>query len=296
MNCVNKLSASVASIVLLMGFSGAVNAGDWQPLLDAELSQWGTYLGYPNPETDVSNIKQAADGEYLEPVGYDRDEWNVFSVSNATGEPVLRISGEIYGGLFTRQEYANYHLRLQVKWGSKKWPPREQLPLDSGVLYHGNGPHGVDYWRAWPLSQEFQIVEQGVEGLTGDWWKIADSQITIRCALDKQTEQRKYQRNAPLTTFGGQQGAITCGASHNNEKPSGQWNTLDLITLGDKSLHIVNGQVVMALSDSSYSSSEGVKPLTRGQIVLQSEAGEVFYRRIQWQPIKQIPEQYCSYF
>ncbi|MDO3380609.1 3-keto-disaccharide hydrolase [Gilvimarinus algae] len=291
-----SLCPLIFSLSLFASASMPAAAEQWQPLLDAELSQWRTYLGFPNPGTEVSGLKRADTGKYLEPVGYDRDEWQVFSTRTDSGEPVLRISGEIYGGIFTHKNYGNYHLRLQVKWGEKKWPPREELPLDTGILYHGTGEHGVDYWRAWPLSQEFQIVEQGVDGLTGDWWKIAYSQINIRCAAENDDTPHRYSPTAPLKTFGGDQAPITCRASHDNEKPSGQWNTLDLITYEDKSLHIVNGEVVMALSGSAYPSDEGIQPLTQGQIVLQSEAGEVFFRRIEWQPITGIPEAYRSYF
>jgi len=292
------ICTSILLLTLCFGVSSLAHAEPWRPLLDGELSQWRTYLGFPNAQTKVSGLKRADGGKYLEPVGYDRDEWSVFGVSSDSGEPVLRISGEIYGGIFTREEFANYRLRLQVKWGAKKWPARENLPLDSGILYHGTGEHGVDYWRSWPLSQEFQIVEQGVEGLTGDWWKIAHSQIDIRCAQDGEGEEQpyRYRANAPLKTFGGKDGPITCRASHNNEKPSGEWNTLELITYQDKSLHIVNGEVVMALSGSAYPTEAGVEPLTRGQIVLQSEAGEVYFRRIEWQPISAIPEAYRAYF
>lgn len=69
-----------------------------------------------------------------------------------------------------------------------------------------------------------------------------------------------------------------------------------MITYEDKSLHIVNGEVVMALSNSASPEDGKVKPLTRGQIVLQSEAGEVFYRRIHITPIEGIPEEYQRYF
>ena len=293
-----KVKVCLAGVGLLVsaGLSPLAQAEKWQPLLDSELSQWRTYLGFPNPQTSVSGLKRAESGEYQEPVGYDRDEWNVFSVTNEGGEPVLRISGEIYGGIFTKREFENYHLRLQVKWGEKKWPPRENLPLDTGILYHGTGEHGVDYWRAWPLSQEFQIVEQGVDGLTGDWWKIAYSQIDIRCAYDGEDNIHRYSPEVPLKTFGGNDGPITCRASHNNEKPTGEWNTLELISYQGNSLHIVNGEVVMALSGSAYPTDSGTKPLTRGQIVLQSEAGEVYFRRIELKPIDSLDESYRHYF
>ncbi len=283
-------------LLVCSGYSNVAAAGQWQPLLDNHLSQWRTYLGYPDTNTTVAGLARDDSGEYAEPVGYDRDEWNVFSVSSDSGEPVLRISGEIYGGIFTRQDFSNYHLRLQFKWGEQKWPPRQQLPLDTGILYHGTGEHGVDYWRSWPLSQEFQIIEKSEEGLTGDWWKIAHSQIDIRCVQTEEDGPYQFDMAASVKTFGGNDGPITCGASHNNEKPSGQWNTLELITYGDKSLHIVNGEVVMALSQSAFPEGDTVKPLTQGQIVLQSEAGEVYFRRIEWRPVAEIPDQFTAFF
>ena len=47
--------------------------------------------------------------------------------------------------MFTKQDYANYYLKLQVKWGAKKWPPRLDEPRDSGILYNSQGEAGVDY-------------------------------------------------------------------------------------------------------------------------------------------------------
>lgn len=266
-------------------------------LLDPGLSQWRTYLGYPNAETRVPGLPRQADGQYAEPVGYDTDPLAVFTTLEQDGETLLRISGEIYGGIFTREDFANYRLTLEFKWGRQKWPPRLDLALDSGILYHGTGEHGVDYWRAWPLSQEFQIIEASAEGTTGDWWKIAHSLIDIRCARPGAGAPFRYHPEHPPQTFGGEDGAdITCRARENREKPTGEWNRLELIVFEDKSLHIVNGEVVMALSNSAYPEDGKVHPLTRGRIVLQSEAGEVFYRRIQLQPLQALPEDYHQYF
>ncbi len=44
--------------------------------------------------------------------------------------------------------------------------------------------------------------------------------------------------------------------------------------------HIVNGEMVMALSNSRYTQDDKVIPLTKGKILLQSEAGEVFFKDI----------------
>lgn len=264
----------------------------WANLFDKDMSQWRTYLGTPNPETPVTGIPKDEKGNYTHPVGFDKDERGVFTTSMVDGEPVLHVTGEIYGSLHTKQEFENYRLVVQFKWGSQKWPPRLTEPLDTGILYHVNGDHGVDYWKAWALSQEFQIMEHN----TGDWWTIAGSQIDIRCAKTGNAEVPIYDPKAPLISYGPGGAGITCMRSKDAEKPKGEWNTLELITFGDKSLHIVNGQVVMALSNSRYTKDGRVIPLTKGKILLQSEAGEAFFKGVKIKPIKGIPAEYQAYF
>ena len=88
-----------------------------------------------------------------------------------------------------------------------------------------------------------------------------------------------------------------CRRGADNEKAYGEWNELELICFEDKSIHIVNGQVVMALQDSRIHIAEGDEPsLQRGRIQLQSEYAEAYYRDIQIQPIKSLPKQYAKYF
>ncbi|MET0356751.1 MAG: DUF1080 domain-containing protein [Cellvibrio sp.] len=265
---------------------------EWTYLFDKEMSQWTTYLGFPNPETPVSGITKDEKGNYTQPVGFNKDERGVFTTSIVNGEPVLRVSGEIYGSVHTKQEFENYHLVVQFKWGSQKWPPRLTEPLDTGILYHVIGDHGVDYWKAWALSQEFQIMEHN----TGDWWQIANSQIDIRCAKAAGETIPIYDPKAPLISYGPGGAGITCLRGKDAEKPKGEWNTLDLIVFGGNSLHIVNGEVVMALSNSRYTKDGKVIPLTKGKILLQSEAGEAFFKGVKIKPIKGIPAEYQSYF
>lgn len=284
-----------ASLLLLSISSISANAdGDnWTHLLDKDLTQWNTYLGFPNSDTPIADVPKDAEGKYVRPLGHGRNDRDVFTVSMVDGEPVLRISGEIYGSVYTRESFENYQLSLEFKWGSQKWEPRLDLELDSGILYHAIGEHGVDYWKAWALSQEFQIIEGG----NGDWWQIAGSQIDIRCEKPEGAKDYIYNPKTPFIAFGPGGAGIHCRASHNAEKPKGEWNRLDLITYGDKSLHIVNGELVMALKNSRYTQADGkVVPLTKGQILLQSEAGEVFFRRIKIKPIEGIPEEYNSHF
>ena len=290
-----KLSTSVVLAIVavaMMSVNAQAKNAEWTHLLDKDLSQWNTYLGFPNPETDIKGLPKDAEGNYTQPIGHGKDEKGVFTVSINDGEPVLRVSGEIYGSVYTRKEFENYHLVLQYKWGSKKWKPRLDLELDTGILYHARGEHGVDYWKAWALSQELQIMEQS----TGDWWQIADSKIDIRCEKPEGAEVHIYNPKAELLSFGPGGVGITCRRSHDREKPKGEWNTVELITYGDKSLHIVNGEVVMALSNSRYTRDGKVLSLTKGKILLQSEAGEAFFKGIKLKSINAIPAKYEHYF
>jgi hypothetical protein len=68
------------------------------------------------------------------------------------------VTGEIWGALTTRESFSNYHLRLDVKWGEKKWEPRLAQPRNSGLLYHCTGPHGA-FWNTWKRSLEFEVQE-----------------------------------------------------------------------------------------------------------------------------------------
>lgn len=270
----------------------ATDKAEWTYLLDKDMTQWTTYLGIPRAETVVTGIPKDEKGNYTHAVGFNKDERGVFTTSIVNGEPVLHVTGEIYGSVHTKQEFENYHLVVQFKWGTQKWPPRLNEPLDTGILYHVIGEHGVDYWKAWALSQEFQIMEHSV----GDWWQIAGSQIDIRCAKAAGETVPIYDLKAPLLSYGPGGAGITCLRGKDAEKPKGEWNTLELITFGDKSLHIVNGEVVMALSNSRYTLDGKVIPLTKGKILLQSEAGEAFFKGVKIKAIKGIPAQYQAYF
>lgn len=265
---------------------------EWTYLLDKDMTQWTTYLGIPRAETVVTGLPKDEKGNYTQAVGFNNDERGVFTTAMVNGEPVLHVTGEIYGSVHSKQEFENYHLVVQFKWGTQKWPPRLTEPLDTGVLYHVVGDHGVDYWKAWALSQEFQIMEHSV----GDWWQIAGSQIDIRCAKAAGETVPMYDIKAPSISYGPGGAGITCLRGKDMEKPKGEWNTLELITFGDKSLHIVNGEVVMALSNSRYTKDGQVIPLTKGKILLQSEAGEAFFKGVKIKRIKGIPAEYQVYF
>lgn len=195
--------------------------------------------------------------------------------------------------MYTKQEFENYDLKLKVKWGEKKWAPRTDKLNDSGLLYHSIGECGVDYWRAWMLSHEFQIME----GHMGDYWNIAGSAIDVRALMPEGKMCAVASDRQPFLAIGTGTGLDGfCLRSEDHESPRGEWTELELICFQDKSLHIVNGHVVMILRNSRYRENGKTLPLTRGKIQLQSEATEVFYKDMKIRSINALPGEYSSYF
>ena len=275
---------------MLTSFNGKE---EWTPLLDEKLTNWEMYLSYSHTRNYSGEIPRNELGAEIKPVGYNKNEKNVFLMIEEKGEPVLKISGEIYGSLFTRQEYENYHLKLQVRWGIKKSEPRTDKLKDSGILYHSIGESGIDYWRAWKLSQEFQIME----GHIGDYWNIATSAIDIRAFLSEGVMSSIANANQPFLPFGtGTNREGFCMRSENHESPNGEWTTIELICFEDKSVHIVNGQPVMVLQNSRYIKDGKAIPLKKGRIQLQSEAAEEYFKDIQIKSLKNIPARYTTLF
>lgn len=284
-------SRIVLYFLFILLFTSFESKKEWTPLLDKKLSQWDTYLSFPHKVGYKGEAPMNEKGKPLKPIGYNKNVNNVFSIIEEEGQPVLKITGEIYGCIFTKQDFENYHLKLQVKWGEKKWDPRKDELMDSGILYHSQGKSGVDYWRSWMLSQEFQIIEKGM----GDYWPIANSQIDIKVS-DPLRDTLQYDAHGTKLSFGRGTGRSYCQVSNNAEKPKGEWNTLELICYGDKSVYIVNGEVVMTLSNSRYQDGETSKPLTKGKIQLQSEAAEVFFKDVMIKDIDKLEDKYASYF
>jgi hypothetical protein len=265
----------------------------WTNLLDKNLSHWDNYLSFRLPVGYNGDVPKDKDGKPVSPVGFNKPGYDVFTVIEENKEPVLRISGEIYGCVISKEEYSNYHLSLKVKWGDKKWDPRKKLLKDSGILYNSIGPVGTDYWRSWMLSQEFQIME----GHMGDFWSQLNSAIDIKAYIPEGDMMNAVaDKSQPFIPFGKDGVSGFCMRSANYENAPGEWNTIELISFNGKSLHIVNGHVVMILSNSRYVKDGKTFPMIKGKIQIQSEAAEVYYKDIKIRNLESLPEEYSRYF
>ena len=287
----------VLLVILILGVSLASNAGSadggWMPLWNGhDFDGWTRWMQRPEPSSDVAGVKRDADGKYTEPIGSHRDPLKVFTIaSDVDGRPAIRISGEVFGELRTKASFKDYHLKLQFKWGVKKWPPRDkpETPRDSGLLYHVHAEPGAG-GRTWARSIELQIQEHDV----GDLYAIG-SAIAVRARALPGTQPMAYQYDprAEWTFFSQSQGAAgRCIKQPDNENPTGEWNTVELIAFGEDSIHIVNGKVVMRLHGPLRIDMPVPTPVTSGPIILQSEGAEVFYRDIEIRPIKAIPDEF----
>ena len=281
---------SICYILVLFTGSSFQQKDDWTYLLDKNLSKWNIYQSFRHKLGYKGEAPKDENGILIKPIGYNVNLDKVFTVTEENGEPVLHIDGDIYGCLFTKQDFGNYDLKLRVKWGTKKYVPRVNEPKDSGVLYHSQGECGVEYWRTWMLSQEFQVTEAGM----GDYWSQASSRSDVKAV--KRGNDYFFDNNGTLTAFGSGTGnGGFCHAGIDAENKDG-WNDLELITYGDKCIRIVNGKVVMALSKSRYIVNGEEKPLVKGKIQIQSESAEVFYKDIKIKSISGIPAEYEAYF
>lgn len=281
-------------VAVLLGALTIRAQSDWTPLWNGtDLDGWTTWMRQPAPSSEVPGLKRDASGRYIEPIGSGRDPLQVFTVvREVDGRSAIRISGEVFGELRTKAAFKDYHLRLQFKWGEKKWPPRDkpETPRDSGLLYHVHAAPGAE-GRTWARSVELQIQEHDV----GDLYAIG-SVIAVRAKRRAGTQPALYDYDptGEWTFFSQSQGAPgRCIKQPDNERATGQWNTVELIAFREDSIHIVNGQVVMRLHGPLRIDGEVPTSVTSGPIILQSEGAEVFYRDIQIRPITAIPAEFA---
>ena len=261
----------------------------WTYLFDEELTHWEKWLGAVHSTVDLPGYPKTDDVHTGEPIGLNKDPKNVFTIVKEDKEPILKISGEIYGGLTTKKEYADYHFSIQFRWGEKKWPPRLDSKRDSGILYHAKGKHGA-FWNTWMSSLEFQVQE----GDCGDFIALADVYGEVpaqKIDNGKGGYYLKYEAKSELIPIKWEKGYISgqVQKSSLHEKPNGEWNTLEIYCFKDESVHIVNGHVVNRVKNAKQKIGQQTTPVIQGKIQLQSEAAEVFYRSAKIRPILNFP-------
>ncbi len=236
-----------------------------------------TVQGLP-PGTPTSNDIRTGT-----PLGLGNDPKQVFTMIEQRGEPVLYITGEIYGGLTTLAEYENYHIRLETKWGEKVWEPRLTRPRDSGLLIHCTGPHGT-FWNVWMSCVEYQIQENDF----GDLYLLGGTSALVSGVMKENVWT--FHPEAPAKAFGDRQdgNSLVVRRSTNHER-SGDWNVVEVYSVGDSAIFLVNGRVVNVVTGTQIKRGSDLHTLSRGKLQIQSEGAEVSFRRMRIRPITEYP-------
>jgi hypothetical protein len=224
------------------------------------------------------------------------DPLRVFGVvDQVDGAPAIRISGERWGGLVTREAYRDYRLVVEFRWGSVTWGERRNAARDSGVLVHCQGPDGNtarDGNGPWMRSVEAQVIEGGV----GDFIRVAGHdaegtrlvpRLTVRAGTDRDGEpvhdpdgEAREFAGGRVNWFGRDPDwadRIGFRGGRDVESPYGEWTRLEVIADGDRVTNVVNGTVVNRGERSS---------LTSGRIMIQSEGAEIYLRRVDLVPTR----------
>jgi hypothetical protein len=173
--------------------------------------------------------------------GKDLNNW-VFQLRDPAADPlkvfmvqngVIRITGNPFGYMRTKDSFSDY--RLHVEW---RWPAEA---TNSGVFIHTQLPDTI-----WPKSIECQLQA----GNAGDFICMNGSDMNERSDKSKRNIKK---------------------LAASSEKPSGEWNTMEVVCKTNNIEVFVNGIL--------QNKGTGVN-VSKGAICLQSEGKDIEFRNV----------------
>jgi hypothetical protein len=182
--------------------------------------------------------------------GKDLSGWKVFLDPKKEADPtkvftvqdgILICEGTPFGYLITDNEYENYVLQVQWRWGQKV----HGKSRNSGVFVHVVGPDKI-----WPKSVEAQLMAEHA----GDFWLVDNFKLKIDDKRQDPRVARHYYRMQDRV-----------------EKPVGEWNQYEITCKGDSIRRVINGELVNEGSEAE---------LSKGRILLQSEGAEIHFKDV----------------
>jgi hypothetical protein len=190
--------------------------------------------------------------------GKDLGGWSHYLVDSEVGmeevwsveDGVLVCKGEPLGHLHTASVYTSYE--LVVEW---RWAPGTE-PGNSGVLMRINGEA-----RGIPRSYEAQLKSGDAGDVYGFWGMKLSGEVS------RQRQATGHEALGDMVGFGKIEG---------NENPPGEWNRYEIRLAGPDIVIQVNGKTV--------NQATGAEVLA-GPIGLQSEGGEIHFRKVELTPI-----------
>jgi len=198
-----------------------------------------TLIARSQPDTNKKTTKQ---GEVIQLFnGKDLSNWTFF-LKDATVDPakvftvqngVIHITGDPFGYMRTKESYSDY--KLHVEW---RWPSEA---TNSGVFVHGQQPDAI-----WLKCIECQLKA----GSAGDFVLMNGADINERADKTKMSYPKM-------------------GSS--SEKPTGEWNTMEVVCNGNTVEVYVNGVMQNRGTGSN---------INAGSVCLQSEGKAIEFRNV----------------
>jgi len=190
--------------------------------------------------------------------GTDLDNWDGFLVDSSVGKDdvwsvedgLLICKGEPMGYLYTKDLFESY--LLVVEW---RWAPGTE-PGNSGVLLRIHGE---------PMALPCSIEAQLKNGNAGDIYGFQGMKIN-------------GDPNRLFTVENHDLGGLMTGLPKvvGNEKLVGNWNRYEILLDGPNLNLSVNGKAVNSATDCD---------VVEGAIGLQSEGGEIQFRKVELSPL-----------
>jgi hypothetical protein len=221
------------------------------------------------------------------------DPDRVFTVvDQIDGAPAIRVSGQHWGGFVTKDNYTNYKLVCEFRWGTVTWNPRKDKTRDSGILLHCQGEDGnanKEFKSPWIRSVEYQIIEGGtgdiilVNGFDRGSDQPVSPKLTATVGADGKNwdpagKPTEFTRSRINWQYRDPQWKDVLGfrGAKDVEKPVGEWNLIEAICQGGNVIYYLNGVKVNEGRNGAF---------TWGRLLFQSEGAELFFRRIELQPL-----------
>jgi hypothetical protein len=277
------LPAAAGAVLLCLSFTPSGDAQSEGPAIK------------PTQTIKLFNGKDLDGFEKWQVGNHHADPDGVFTVvDQIDGAPAIRSSGQHYGGILTKSRYRDYKLIVEYRWGPVTWGNRRDRTKDSGILLHAQGRPGnsqKDFNGPWMRSVEFQIIEGGV----GDFILVGGYESNgelLRPTMKARTRKDRdgeniYDPNGQVNVFSS--GRINWWGRSEDwvdklgfrgpsdpDSPGQEWTRLEAIVNGGNFTYFVNGKKVNEGFDCS---------LTEGKLLFQSEGAELYFRRIDLEPL-----------
>ncbi|REJ87891.1 MAG: DUF1080 domain-containing protein [Planctomycetota bacterium] len=219
---------------------------------------------------------------FLQQHGHDKDPDKIITITDEGYIHLYKHATDgdrvVMGYIGTNEEYSHYHFRVQYKWLDKKFAPRHKLLRDAGIYYHKVGRDFV-----WPRAMQYQVERTNIGDI------VTVGHLRYETWVDPETKDEKkptfmLREDGGVEKTWGHKAGIT-HLAHRGQWEVDGWNQIDLIVRGDRAEHWLNGRLVAKCKNmrqpKTADTNGEYEPLTKGKILLEIEAAEMYFRNVE---------------